>query len=223
MWRVHVEFGPSLIAFQRWSPFGDVSMKRPLFSLPRSLFALLVLVLIAACATSPRVSTDMDPRADLSRYRSYGFHEPVAMEQSGYTTYLTEQIRTSIRRQMDARGYTFDPVNPDIRVNFQGIVRERTDVYSFPRSDFGYFYNYRAHRYVGYPLWYDQTQVQTYAEGTLTIDLVDAARNHLVWTGSAIGRVVQRTPQERVIAADQAIASIFARFPYTAGLVPRPG
>lgn len=197
-------------------------MKRHLFRLPRWLFALLVLVLMAACATSPRVSTDMDPRADLSRYRSYGFHEPVAMEESGYTTYLTEQIRASIRLQMDARGYAFDAVNPDIRVNFQGIVRERTDVYSHPHSDFGYFYNYRAHRYVGYPRWYDQTQIRTYPEGTLTIDLVDAARNHLVWTGSAIGRVVQRTSQERLIAADQAIAAIFARFPYTAGTVPPP-
>lgn len=194
----------------------------PRANLARWLLALLVLVLISACATSPRVSTDMDPRADLSRYQSYAFYEPLAMEESGYSTYLTEQIRTSIRRQMDARGYRFDPVNPDLRVNFQGIVRERTDVYSFPRSDFGYFYNYRAHRYVGYPIWYDQTQIRTYTEGTLTVDLVDAQRNHLVWTGSAIGRVVQRTPQERLIAADQAIASIFARFPYTAGAAPRP-
>lgn len=183
----------------------------------RSLWVLLALLLISACATGPRVYTDMDPRADLSRYGSYGFYEPLAMEQSGYTTYLTDQIRTSIRREMDARGYRFDPANPDLRVNFQGIVRERIDVYTIPRSDFGHFYNYRARSYFGFPMWYDDTQVRQYTEGTLTIDLVDAARNHLVWTGSAIGRVTQRTAQERAAAADGAIASIFARFPYRGG------
>lgn len=198
-------------------------MKRPLLrlSLPRWLISLLVLTLIAGCATSLQVRTDMDPRADLSRYQSYGFYEPVAMEESGYTTFLTEQIRASIRREMEVRGYRFDPIDPDLRVNFQGIVRERLDVYTMPYSHFGHFYNYR-HHYVGYPFWYDQTQIRSYTEGTLTIDLVDAQRNHLVWTGSAIGRVVQRTPEERVAAADEAIASIFARFPYTAGAAPRP-
>lgn len=183
----------------------------------RSICMLLALLLVAACATGLRVSTDMDPRADLTRYGSYAFYEPLAMEQSGYSTYLTDQIRASIRREMDARGYRFDPVNPDLRVNFQGIVRERIDVYTIPRTDFGYFYDYRARSYFGFPLWYDDTQVRQYTEGTLTVDLVDAARNHLVWTGSAIGRVTQRTAQERVTAADAAIASIFARFPYRAG------
>lgn len=183
----------------------------------RLFCALLALLMIAACATGPRVRTDMDPGADLSRYSSYGFHEPLAMEQSGYSTYLTDQIRSSIRREMDARGYRFDPVKPDLRVNFQGIVRERTDVYTVPRADIGYFYSYRTRSYVGFPVWYDHAQVSRYTEGTLTIDLVDAARNHLVWTGSAIGRVTQRTPQERLAAADGAVASIFARYPYRAG------
>ena len=183
----------------------------------RVAWSVLALVLIAACATTPRVSTDMDPRADFSLYRSYAFYAPLAMEESGYSTYLTDQIRASIRREMEARGYTFDPVNPGLRVNFQGIVRERTDFYSVPRSDFGYFYNYRARSYYGFPVWYDQTQIRRYTEGTLTVDLVDAARNHLVWTGAAIGPVVQKTAQERSAAADRAIASIFARFPYRAG------
>lgn len=183
----------------------------------RFLLGLLALVLIASCATGPRVSTDMDPRADLSRYRTYAFYQPLAMEESGYTTYLTDQIKASIRREMDARGYVFDPASPDLRVNFQGIVRERTDVYSIPRSDFGYFYNYRAHRYFAMPVWYDDTQISRYTEGTLTVDLVDAARNHLVWTGAAIGRVVQKTPQERAAAADRSIAAIFAKYPFRPG------
>lgn len=179
--------------------------------------ALCVLVLLAGCALGPRVRTDHDPEADFAQYRSWAFYQPLAMEQSGYTSYLTEQIRRSIRREMETRGYVYDEASPDLRVNFQGVVRERTDVYSVPRMDVQYFYSYRARAYYAVPFWYDGAEVREYTEGTLTVDLVDARRNRMVWTGSAIGRVVQRAPQERAAAADRAIAAIFARFPHRAG------
>jgi len=183
----------------------------------RALSGLAILLLLAACATGPRIRTDFDPEADFSRYRSYAFFQPLAMEESGYTSYMTERIKAGVRREMEARGYVFDEQSPDLRVNFQGIVQEKTDVYSVPRTDFQYFYSYRARRYYGVPVWYDQTQVSQYREGTLTIDLVDAARNRLVWTASAIGRVTQKTPQERAAQVDRALASVFMQFPYHAG------
>lgn len=180
----------------------------------RAAAGSLILLMLAACASGPQVRTDTDPGADFSRYRTYAFYEPLAMEESGYSTYLTERIRSSIRREMDARGYVFNPAAPDLKVNFQGIVQEKTRVYSTPWPDF--YYGYRRN-YWGMPGWYDHTQVSQYTEGTLTVDLVDAQRNHLVWTGAAIGRVTQKSPPERLSAADYSIASIFARYPYRAG------
>lgn len=189
--------------------------------LPGLLGLLLGLVVLAGCATAPRVYTDFDPAADFSRYRSYAFHQPLAMEESGYSTYLTETIKAGIRREMDARGYVFDASSPDLRLNFQGVIRERTDIYTVPRSDVRFFYSYRARSYVTVPVWYDQTQVSRYTEGTLTIDVVDARRKHLVWTGAAIGRVTQKTPQERAAEANRAVTAIFERYPYSAGSVQR--
>ncbi|MDQ3204932.1 MAG: DUF4136 domain-containing protein [Pseudomonadota bacterium] len=187
-------------------------------NIARSLLPLLVLVLVCACATAPRVSSDMDPRADFSGYRSYGLYQPLAMEQSGYSTYLTQSIKDAVRREMEARGYTYDPTDPDVLVNFQGVVRERTDVHSVPRMDIAYVYSYRARHYIGVPLWVDDTYVNRYSQGTLTVDIVDAERNHLVWTGDAVGRVTQKSPQDRAQAADRAISAIFARYPHTVGV-----
>ena len=183
----------------------------------RWLLAACSLVILAGCATGPRITTDADPEADFARYRSWAFYQPIAMEQSGYSTFMTERIRADVRREMEARGYTYDEQSPDLRVNFQGVVQEKTDVYSVPRSDVQYFYSYRARSYYAVPFWYDETQVNQYTEGTLTIDLVDAARNRLVWTGAAIGRVTRKAPQERAMEIDRAIGEIFLRYPYRAG------
>ncbi len=48
-------------------------------------FAVLALfaLLLSACATGPRVSTDADPQADFARYRTFAFHEPLALETRG--------------------------------------------------------------------------------------------------------------------------------------------
>lgn len=182
------------------------------------LFGLATLtLLLGACATGPRIRTDSDPSADFSRYRTWAFYAPLAMEQSGYTTHLTTRIRDDVRREMQARGYVYDESKPDLRVNFQGIVQEKTDVYSTPRTDIQYFYSYRSRAYVGVPVWYDETRVNTYSEGTLSVDLVDAARNHLVWTGDAIGRVTRKDQNERMAEVDRAIQEIFLQYPYRAG------
>ena len=185
---------------------------------PRSWLWLAALaLLLSACATGPRVRTDTDPAADFSRYRTWAFYTPLAMEQSGYTTYLTTHIRDAVRREMDARGYVYNESNPDLRVNFQGIVQEKTDVYATPRTDIQYYYSYRRRAYVGFPVWYDETRVNRYTEGTLSVDLVDARHNHLVWTGDAIGRVSRKQPEERAADAQRAVQEIFANYPYRAG------
>lgn len=182
------------------------------------LLAVCALIPLAGCVTGPTVRTDVDPEADFGRYRTWAFYAPIAMEQSGYSTFLTDRIKTGVTREMAAKGYVYSEASPDLKVNFQGVVQEKTDVYSVPRSDVQYFYSYRRRSYFAVPVWYDETQVNRYREGTLTIDLVDAARNRLVWTGDAIGRVTRKTPQERAEDTDRAIAEIFIRYPYRAGI-----
>ncbi len=180
-------------------------------------------LLLAGCASGPTVRTDADPEADFGRYRTWDFYQPIAMEANGYTSYTTERIRAALRDRMQALGYVHDPAAPDLKVNFQGVVEDRTDVYTVPRSDFRYYYSYRARTYVAIPVWYDETQVSNYRQGTLTVDLVDARLNRLVWTGSAIGRITnKKTAQERAAEIDGAVAAIFAKYPYRGGARQSP-
>ena len=175
-------------------------------------------ILLSACASGLRVQADSDPRADFSTYRSFAFYEPLALETRGYTTLLSARLKDEARRQMEARGYVYDESAPDLRVNLNAYVVERTDVVSVPRVDYGYYYSYRARGYIGFPIFGDHTQALSYTEGTVNVDLVDAREKRLVWEGIAVGTTSARTPAERRDRAGASVIEIFEAFPHRAGL-----
>ncbi len=178
---------------------------------------LPVLMLIAGCASSPRVTTEVDPSADFSAYRTFGFYAPLALEGEGYATPTTEQIKAAARRQMEARGYAYRESEPDLWLNLNAYMQERTNVTSIPTVDYRYYYSYRARSYVAVPHWRDRTEVRRYTEGTLNVDLVDRRRNSLVWEGIAVGRMSRMTPDDRADRIESTMSEIFAHYPYRAG------
>ena len=189
------------------------------FPLARWLMALCALVLLAGCATGPRITTEADPRADFSRYRTFAFYSPLAAEKKGYSSPTSERMKAAVRTQMESRGYAYTADDkPDLWVNINAYMERRTDITSSPFIDYSYYYGYRAHRYYyAMPYWYDRPYVYRYTEGTVNVDLVDVARNALVWEGIAVGRVSNLKPADRDARIDSTMADIFARYPYRAG------
>lgn len=205
--------------------------------IPRNRFVhyavlLLAFVLLAGCAYGPTVRTDADPAADFSRFRSWAFYSPLAMEEEGYSNYMTERVKSVVRAQMQSRGYAYDESDPDLLVNFNGTIEERLDYYGpygggfgFPHHGFhGGFHGRRGfhrgfhHASFGYD--YYPTR---YTEGTLNIDLVDAERRRLAWEGVSVDRVARRgTAEQRMIELDQAVIGIFSQFPHRAGAAAPP-
>jgi len=188
------------------------------FPLARWLMALCALALLASCATGPRISAEADPRADFSRYRTFAFYSPLAIEKEGYSSPTSERMKAAVRTQMESRGYAYAADGkPDLWVNINAYMERRTDVTTTPFVDYGYYYSYRARRYVAVPFWHDRADVYRYTEGTVNVDLVDVARNALVWEGVAVGRVANLKPADRDARIDSTMADIFARYPYHAG------
>jgi len=186
------------------------------------LFVVSLLLLLAACASTPRVASQADPSADFSRYRSFAFFSPLALEQHGYTTITSNRIRAAVRTQMESLGYVFDEANPDLWVNLNAYLQDKTQVTTMPEVDYDYYYSYRARSYVAVPYWRDRTDVRQYTEGTLNVDVVDARRKQLVWEGVAVGTVSRMKPEQRGERIDAAVAAIFATYPYRAGMTASP-
>ncbi|MFN3703150.1 DUF4136 domain-containing protein [Thermomonas sp.] len=192
-------------------------MLRPIRLAACALLAAVTLGL-SACATTPLVRTDYDPTADFVQYRTWGFYQPVAMEQAGYSSWISDRVREDIRREMEARGYRYAAEGADLLVNFQGVIEDKTAVWQIPRSEVEWFYSYRHRSYIAVPIWYDETQVSHYRQGTLTVDLVDGKRNRMVWTGSANAPLTPGgKPEQRLAGIDRTVAAIFAKFPHRAG------
>ncbi|MGY1408302.1 MULTISPECIES: DUF4136 domain-containing protein [unclassified Luteimonas] len=193
------------------------------FRVAARVLGLAALVLLAACATGPRITTEADPEADFSRYRTFGFYSPLAIEPHGYSSAATERMKDAARAQMESLGYVFTTERPDLWLNINAHTQQRTDVTSMPTVDYAYYYSYRARGYYVVPYWRDRTDVHRYTEGTLNVDLIDVERNRLVWEGIAVGRVGRtKDPAARAARIDSTMAEIFAQYPYRAGLVPAP-
>lgn len=184
----------------------------------RHLILMLLALLLAGCVTSPEYSFDTDPKADFTAYRSFGFYSPLAAEDKGYSTPSTQAMRAAARREMEARGYVYDESAPDLLVNINAFITERTDVIDYPYMGYGY-YGYRGYGYYGYPgtFWGGDTYVRNYKEGTLNIDLVDARGKNLVWEGIAVGRLSNMKSVDRTARINTTIAEIFAYYPHRAG------
>lgn len=174
-------------------------------------------VLLAACASGPQVRSNADPQANLSAYRTYGFVEQLGTDRAGYSTIVSEQLKNAVRRELEARGYSYAQANPQLLVNFNARLDDKLRVNSTPSTSIAVgrgYYGYRGGFYSAWPA-YD-TSVDQYTQGTLNIDVVDAAQKRLVWEGIAVGRVTQKARQNLGKAIDSTVSEIFKQFPATA-------
>jgi len=189
-------------------------VRRPL----HAITALLAASFLAGCASGPSIYVNADPSASFAGYRTYNFMTPLGTDRPGYSSVLSEYLRTAAARELDARGYQKSD-NPDLLINFNVQTKEKIQSTSMPTGPaYGGYYGYRAGYYGtwgGY-----ETQVTQYTEGTLTVDVVDAARKQLAWDGTAVGRVREEARKNLQPAIDKVMTQIFEKFPSRLPPVP---
>lgn len=185
---------------------------------------LLAAIFLAGCATGPQLRTAAAPGVDLGAYRTFSFFPQLSTDRAGFHTLVSRQLVFSTRREMEVRGFTFveDPTEADLLINFYTDVAEQFRVRStmqhwhgpsYWHHRRGFYDPWRGHRH--WPT-HTSVDVQQFTEGTLSVDLVDSARNMLVWEGVATKRITQRTLNDLGPALDDAVHRMFERFPIPA-------
>jgi len=178
---------------------------------------LCVTAVLAGCASAPlKVNMRVDPAANFSSYRTYGFVPVVGTNFGGKTTALTVYFMQAIRHEMDARGYQYTEESPDLLVNFNANPLAGSDSKTNISPQYGYstgYYAYRAELY-GLPVVaFEDEEAVHYRVGTANIDVVDAKRKMLAWEGIAEGRLSEEMLQNPGPAIASIVAEIFDRYP----------
>jgi hypothetical protein len=185
-----------------------------------SVFFILMVYMLAGCASGPNIMSDHDRSANFGSYTTYNFMEGAGPDTGNYQSFFSQYMIDAITVEMEKRGYTKSD-NPDLFVNFNAVLQDKTKVRttSAPPPMHGGYYGYRGGYYgawggYGYGT---ETHVSQYTEGTFNIDLVDAKRMQLVWEAVGVGKVTEESIanlEERVKAG---VPRFFSLYPYQAG------
>ncbi|MGI5308400.1 DUF4136 domain-containing protein [Rheinheimera sp. WS51] len=184
---------------------------------PKRITALLsavVLLSLAACSSGPQVRSDSVSNTNFTSYKTFGFIEQLATDKAGYTTIVTQNFKAAISKEMALAGYEYSEQNPDLLVNFNSNIENRTEVRSMPSASISYgYYNYRRGIYAGFPLYTTEVDTVNYKVGTVNIDIVDAAKKQLIWEGVAEGTLRKSDLNQPKKAVNKVVNLIMQQYP----------
>lgn len=176
-------------------------------------------VALSGCASSPNVIANTDASANFAGFKTFGFAPTLGTDRGGNRTALSRYLVAATTREMTARGLTEASDNPDLLINFNTNVSDKVRIDNNPMpmgppvvvGRRGY-YGYRSGMYGTWGT-YNQTTATQYTQGTLNIDVVDAARKQLVWEGVVTKTITQKSVENLETTIDTAVTSAFTKFP----------
>ncbi|WP_279244229.1 DUF4136 domain-containing protein [Candidatus Litorirhabdus singularis] len=179
-----------------------------------AFFLLTITALLAGCSSTPNTYSNTAPGTDFSTIKTYGFLEELATDTAKYQSLETNFLKVAVAQQLDLRGLTYDPVNPDVLMNFYIHSQEKIRSRQTPTMSGGY-YGYRGGYYdsFGYGGMDYETRIEQYTEGTLSIDMIETSKRKLLWEGTVSGRITQKDVKNLEGLVDQSVGDIFEQFP----------
>jgi len=189
-------------------------MKNPIFKGVWTISALALLAMLAACSSGPSIITNAAPDFSLAGYQTFGFLQPLSTDRGNVQTLTSATLIEAATFELQNAGLRRVDSNPDLVVNFVISTRETLQTRSSPNTGMSMHHGRgRYGTWSGYSMSMSTTEVIQRTEGTLGIDIIDAARLQLVWEGSATARITESMQQNRDQVIRDAVADILAKFP----------
>jgi len=168
--------------------------------------SLFVIAAWAVSCSSVVVSTDFDKNWNFSDYKTYAF--TAEAEQLPVDDINRARILRAVESQLAAKGFTKSG-QPDVLIDLNLTAQQKQSATAMSADP------YYAGRYGWGPgMSTTSIHVQNYVEGTLFIDMVDAAKQQLVWQGRAVKVIDQDvSPERREANINYAVKQIFMKYP----------
>jgi Domain of unknown function (DUF4136) len=168
-------------------------------------FIPVLLIFILTSCSSVRVNQDYDKNIDFSQYKTYAYHKS-GIDKVEISDLDKKRILRSIDEVMATKGFTKSE-SPDLLINFFTKEREQVDVNQF-NMGWGYGWGFGWNPW----MWGNNTSVNRYTEGTLTIDVIDAKKKELVWQGIGEG-VLTKNTEKKDESIKEFVSKILAQYP----------
>lgn len=174
----------------------------------KNLLLLACLLLIAAACSSIKVSSDFDKTAGFTSYKTYAFTpEALALPLDDINR---NRLLGAIEKELSAKGFTKSD-KPDVLIDVN--IKAQTQLTATATNSGGYYG--RGYRY-GYGGGFSTTTINydTYTDGTLFIDMIDANKKQLVWQGRGTKTLEEDASQKRREEnINYAVQQIFVKYP----------
>lgn len=171
------------------------------------IFLLFILVIVTSCS-SIRVSSDFDKTAGFSNYKTYAFTpEALALPLDDINR---NRLISAIEKELAAKGFTKSE-KPDVLIDV--TIKTQTQQTATATNTGGYYGP--GYRY-GWSGGFSTTYIDydTYTDGTLFIDMIDATKNQLVWQGRGTKTIdPDASQQKREQNINYAVEQIFIKYP----------
>ena len=155
------------------------------------IFAVVACVLLAAAVYAQKVTTDSNPSAPFGSYGRYAWTDGTPAPNP-----LVEQhIHAMVNAELAWRGLT-ESNTPDLYVATHAVTQQHPQLIV---NGFGWGSGPAA-------------SVETYAMGTLVVDLYDAHTRQMVWRGVATDSVSDK-PEKDTQRINKALQKMFAKYP----------
>jgi hypothetical protein len=194
-------------------------------NLSKALAMAMVFALATSCASGPKVRVDKDPNTNFAAYKTFAWlapqkeapkeePKPIAGKESAPPTppetnsLVENRVRTAVIAALQAKGCTLNEAQPDFRVSYvlNAYEKPKESGMRIGIGAGGSSGNVGGGVGLSIPI-----GKRTNLMGAMTIDIVDAARNAQVWTGSYEDKVEGDGISDAT--AQKLVNTILARFP----------
>jgi hypothetical protein len=166
------------------------------------------MVSIAVGCATLAVDYDYDTTYDFAKLKTYGWMPSPA---GGQVDDLVEKrFKQTVSTQLEAKGYSPAAESPDFLVALQG-TRKAVDAGSVGvGTSIGIPVGSRGSMSVGV----GKSKQRVKQEGTLTLNVLDAKTNAIIWEGTASAEIQPKSsPEEQQQRINQVVAELLAHFP----------
>lgn len=177
--------------------------------------AFIGLALLFACARA-RIKYDYDARANYASFKTYDWMAAPkrVKEKAGDAgnSIMDRRVKGAIERELTAKGFRVEAsADPDFLVTYYPIYKDRA-YRTTTHVGMGWGWGYR-------PMWGMRTgtsisQVHSYTEGTIVVEIVDFRTNQLIWQGAAVGALTGlESPEEAEEVVNREVRRLLEGFP----------